>query len=499
MGSQCGGVPGRNTGMATHYLRSFLRLAKANNRTVGALFLDLKDAFYTVIRELVAPLATSAEDLEELMQTLEIDRVFEGPLREALSRPFVLEGLVDDQHLLAMVSEAYTNNWLTTDHADGVARSRRSTCPGTVLADIVFNLAFLPILKEVSRGLDMFGILWKSSDVCEGVRNVFRLDDAAGEAPISDSTFADDTSIMIVPCSNASVVVDAGAAARIAYAAISRRGFRVNVEPGKSAIMLAIRGEGARAARGSIATLPDNRLPVDGIANGVCLVNVQKSLGGQVEADCSMASEVAARILGFVVAMGPLRKTVFKVSHAPVDTKITFADALASSALTYNVETWDPLTDAQLKRMESKILDAYRAAARMPHNDESSTRFSAEEAYANVVRLPFELLARIRRLEYLPRLLNKAPKQLLFLLDALLAKGVGWPMLVEGDVCWAARFAGGHAHRAGVQWAARAHRLCTIDAGGVAQLRLQGQRQLPGILGGGVPCWCLEAQDCVHM
>ena len=45
-------------------------------------------------------------------------------------------------------------------------------------------------------------------------------------------------------------------------------------------------------------------------------------------------------------------------------------------------------------------------------------------------------LVRLRRLALLPRLARQAPRELVGLLDALLARCSGWPARVEADLAW---------------------------------------------------------------
>ena len=74
------------------------------------MFIDLASAFYRIVKELVLPMKTSQEDLDEMIDRLEIPLLLEGPLRELLSQPTITQKFISDQHLLSLVVEAHTNN-----------------------------------------------------------------------------------------------------------------------------------------------------------------------------------------------------------------------------------------------------------------------------------------------------------------------------------------------------------------------------------------------------
>ena len=52
-GSQCGGLPARNTEMATHHARTIMLKAKRDRQACDALFMDLKNAFPSLAHVMV--------------------------------------------------------------------------------------------------------------------------------------------------------------------------------------------------------------------------------------------------------------------------------------------------------------------------------------------------------------------------------------------------------------------------------------------------------------
>eukprot|EP00959_Pyramimonas_sp_CCMP1952_P147685 3090513-Pyramimonas_sp.AAC.1 len=65
--TQCAAIPGRGTTMAILTARVLQRLAIARKMCLGFLFVDVVNAFYTAIRELVLATDTSRDSLRNLL------------------------------------------------------------------------------------------------------------------------------------------------------------------------------------------------------------------------------------------------------------------------------------------------------------------------------------------------------------------------------------------------------------------------------------------------
>ena len=70
-------------GIGTDLVALFTSLAMASermfDRTIMYAALDVKSAFHTVLRELLLPLPTSVDDLEQLLEDLEVPPLFQQP------------------------------------------------------------------------------------------------------------------------------------------------------------------------------------------------------------------------------------------------------------------------------------------------------------------------------------------------------------------------------------------------------------------------------------
>ena len=135
--------------------------------------------------------------------------------------------------------------------------------------------------------------------------------------------------------------------------------------------------------------------------------------------DGSIGPEVAARIKAHAVGSGPLNKVVNKRIDTKVATKVTLADALATSALLYNAETLPQLNAGQLNRLNAAMIKGYRAATALTLK-KCGTNFKqarGDEVLLSAVRPTCSSAITMSRLKALSRTLNNAPPALVNALD----------------------------------------------------------------------------------
>ena len=85
----------------------------------------------------------------------------------------------------------------------------------------------------------------------------------------------------------------------------------------------------------------------------------------------------------------------------------------------------------------SPLITSYRLALRMPHSNPVLARHTDTQAWVAASRVPAEDQLRLRRLQYLPRLMSVAPPLLRCLLDLLAPLPSSWASLVQQDLQWA--------------------------------------------------------------
>ena len=62
-----------------------------------------------------------------------------------------LERLIPDKHLLAMLSESQRVPWFQIQGHPAIGCTKTGSGPGGPLADLMYNLAMLPAIKEIDQ------------------------------------------------------------------------------------------------------------------------------------------------------------------------------------------------------------------------------------------------------------------------------------------------------------------------------------------------------------
>ena len=100
--------------------------------------LDVRSAFYVVLRELLLPMDMS---LQLLLEDLDVPLLFQQPLLTLMQQPAIIPDLTDNDHLVSNLAEAYTKAWFMVKGTDEVAYSRLGVPPGDQLADHMYNIS----------------------------------------------------------------------------------------------------------------------------------------------------------------------------------------------------------------------------------------------------------------------------------------------------------------------------------------------------------------------
>ena len=145
-GSQYGGLPARNTEMATHHARTIMLKAKRDKKACAALFMDVKNAFPILAHVMVF----GEQNLERRIAKVDC-LVQELPEQyRACERDFILKWLDDGSalqrlgvppQLVARLKDWHALSFVAVEGDARVASCAKGTRPGDPLADIIFNVA----------------------------------------------------------------------------------------------------------------------------------------------------------------------------------------------------------------------------------------------------------------------------------------------------------------------------------------------------------------------
>ena len=215
-------------------------------RSVALLFLDLKEAFYRVVRGIVVEAPQEDEMLAKLACRLGLPDSALHELYALLGEETALAQADMPVHYQRAVRALHENTHFHLVGQGDACRTSVGTRPGDSWADVVFSFAWAKLLHGLQTELVERDIL----DTFENPRTwqpFGRVDDLDFEqVPFLGPTWMDDLSLGVSGQTCAEVVRKIGFATSCLLDRCAHFGMTPNLARGKTEIMLSLRGPGSR-------------------------------------------------------------------------------------------------------------------------------------------------------------------------------------------------------------------------------------------------------------
>ena len=432
--SQIGGKPRCGVDSASHIVKSFIDLLFATKMSGVLVFIDIRAAFYSVLRPLLYETGGSEEGLAKLVLLLDLPESCIAPLLDTLRKASALEQSGLSSHAQALTASLYDGLWWQMRGHSSAAVPRRGFCPGTGIADLAFTIVFRLVLSNIHDRLRSLGIGIKMRCSDEPI---FSSIYPGQLVELFDSTWVDDTVIMSAVSSPHEIMIIGSTIASTAITQLRRVGFTPNCKQGKSQVMPIIIGKDAGVVKHDIFVKRKSKLEVTDDFGNVSLIHVgleYKHLGNHKDAKRSRAKEIGYRIAEASGANKELCRSVRK-SHLEPHKHWLLATSLCVTRLAFDAHTESKWTDTQIAKMSS-VYNGFARRSAAKDFFSADNRLTSNAALSICKALPFELHLRFVRLGYLVRLANHGPSFLLVALDVLSPQPFSFAKLIKTDLVW---------------------------------------------------------------
>ncbi len=423
---QCG-LPRRGTDFAAHILRLFVESSFIRKKPGAIIFVDLKSAFYSVLREIVMSMDTSDDGIVHLFATLNLpDNAFEE-FCEVLANLPILEQAGVPRHLQRIVAEMHTDTWFTMEGVPDLAKTSKGTRPGDPLADLVFNFVAAKIFKDVRTQMHDSNLGF-----------VVTSQDTEIESQVS---YADDLAVMLQSDTFEEVRRATQHALKIIIDTLAKFGFTVNRKKNKTEVMLLFNGPGQKAAENEVWQYDSPTITVHSDILGELDIVITRSyehLGGTAHYRNDMYPEVAKRAAQSSAAELPIRRTILCSRIFDCESRWQLSVALSLSKLNFNAAIWSRLNDKQNKCFCARYNNMLRGAHNKLNHKERHWSNNQVYAAANVLK-PSEYMSTLR-LKYLWRAANFAPDVWWGMVFDHADAPRCWAQMVTEDIQWLKRF-----------------------------------------------------------
>ena len=431
---QLGGRRAATVTHGAHIVRSFLSWTRREKLSAAVLFVDIKTAFYRVVRPLVSKLPSLHQQLIAVIERFQLPHSAlqelyahideESALRQAGASPF-------QEHLF---SELHTDTWFHTPLLEDITATIAGTRPGDPLADLAFNLLFARLLRRLNEQLADEGLLFDIE--WNGVRTPYH--ESSSEritTGIMECAWADDLAVLVRTPSAGFLEERTQAVAAYVIDLCLSFGLTPNLKKGKTEIIFSICGKDSIATRKRVYATPEPQLLVQSRHWGPCNIRIVTRyvhLGGLVSYMGSDKQEIYRRLGHARSLYDQYKRRLFQSNQISLETKRSLLPPLIMAALRFGMGLWTNYSDAVMRTAESRLIRMYQGLLRNQFEHARLITMSHNEVIARVQLPPLRILLHVERLRHFGQLVRNGPAPLW----ALLACEQNWLQRCQESLAW---------------------------------------------------------------
>ena len=392
---QCGATGGSSTAALSLLVRTFQHHCRERRLSHALIFVDLRSAFYSVVREFLLSKPPADLDLLGLCTALGLTDEQVMALVSLLDPGGDNMSQAVPQHLKAYLADLLACTWFQVRGADHPIQTHKGTRPGDPLADLLFSMCIAGPLQLLAREMRDAGA--RIQITCGGILPGVPPGHSLAPATVS---WHDDVVAMVAVSSAAQLLDTCASVARCIHDLFALRGLSVNYDAGKSEAVCTPIGPGIkpvlrrlRHPQGcSLYFLPDQ-----GNMQALACVDAYRHLGSMLHDSGSLMTEIRRRLQQARIALQPLKKPLMGRKDLTQRAKHNFFRSYVVSRLLHNVGAWSSLQIQEQHAWQSGILGLYKAMRPRPITRPDEHWLSADLCRAAICPAPLALV-RIERL-----------------------------------------------------------------------------------------------------
>lgn len=423
-----------SVGLAAHIIRLHQQDALRKGHSTITLFLDIKEAFYCVIRQHSLPATFQDEDVFRFLERMGVRDMHIGQVASLLAEGPTLEALGCDEHLLNLVTEFHRATWfhLGSDIHGPMVRTEKGTRPGDGFADVLWALTFAKWLVRLENKLSDEGVLthlpWDEEPsllAMPGAKQVRK----------GIVAWADDVAVMADSPAPLQAIEKLTYITESLVRDLLEFGMTPNFKAGKTEAVVDLKGKTSHIVRRKIFNEDKGLLTIQTDLDeqpALRIVHKYRHLGGYITHGGKIAPELHHRLAQGRQICSDYRTKVFANKAVPLSHRLQVLRSTALTAALYNTACWPRLNQRDSKVWVHGIMALYRIALQktLHHMDIRHMTDTAVLGLCHAVHPLTEL--RLQRLRHYAQYVRRNYP----LLWALLASEQQWKQQVEEDFKW---------------------------------------------------------------
>lgn len=453
---------GGNVSQASHALRLFVAGSVRRGNSVGVLFLDIRSAYYRVVRQLMTGRTPKAESIARMMQYFDLGDTDPQALFRTIAERAQDHAHDIDRQREILLEEMMDSTWFTSRHRTTLVESLAGTRPGDGLADIVFGLVFHRMTQRITERLsEEMGI---GEHVVKGQFNLFA-EEGAGPGDYNmpeliDVVWADDLAMAWRSPTAAGL---ADGMRKITSAVFSKcldHALTPNLKAGKTELLMVVKGAGCKMIRAELFNLEHPCLDIPNVPEDfqkVRMIASYKHLGTRIGIGLNHLPEIKARCGQAFAIYRKFRKQLFQNKLLSLGKRIYLFKSMVLSVLEFNSGTWSKLKQSEMQYLDKRLHAFYRGLARATVDELELRTWNHQKVRAFVQMPDAQTLLHGSRLRYTISIYKSGPPTLW---DLIKADGTWQGELQAGHLWFREQLRGHGPDRNGHQWDPDLHTWC---------------------------------------
>lgn len=336
---QIGGRPRISVSVGLHMARAHHRSAKMHNKPSALLFLDLKEAYYRVLRPLALGSELTDQDIAGMVNRLHLPTDILHDLQAHLREADALQLATVPQSHRRYLQALHRDTHFRVDGQWDQCRTTVGSRPGDTFADIVFGYLWSRVLRTIECDLEQADLL-EQIPVYDGKGP--RAQQTGRSANFLGPTWCDDLCICISAQNSLELERKAGIVSGTLLDTCLGFGMLPNLDKGKTEIMMCFRGKGSKQLKTKYYGYEQGgKMTVCGEygTHHINVVGEYKHLGGTLHHSGRLTKEIRRRLSMAHHAFGLHRSLLFQNPRFSLHKRMELFRSLVLSGLLYGTES----------------------------------------------------------------------------------------------------------------------------------------------------------------
>ena len=132
--------------------------ARATKKALGLAFLDVKSAFYRVVKAMLAIVDGSADSLARVFRDLQLPETAYQQFLQNVGQSNMIEKATGSRLVAGHVASSLSHTWFLIPNGQHVCAPKTGSRPGDPCADILFGYVMAQILATVRTKAEAVGL-----------------------------------------------------------------------------------------------------------------------------------------------------------------------------------------------------------------------------------------------------------------------------------------------------------------------------------------------------